>query len=184
MKKVLIFLSVIAILFMIAPANLSAQSDNDFDKLRKELKNKIDEQLDKMKKKMKEAIDELFKKYLKPGEKPQVEPAGKPWLGFSGKTHGIEKGVEITKIFENSPAHRTGLKVGDIIVKMGSIEITKRNDLHTFLGEYKSGKTIEIGIIRNDKAQKLEMKLLTKALEAGTLKVPAPSIRSQISRSP
>ena len=64
-------------------------------------------------------------------------------------------------IVSGGPADKAGLKDGDVITKIGNIEVGRAGSISTLVGEYKVGDTIQITIVRN----KTEM-LVNVTLEA------------------
>ncbi len=70
------------------------------------------------------------------------------------------RGVIITQVDNNSPAQKAGLQVYDIIVGIDKFRI---NDENTLIGllqqEFRSGDTIELKIIRDNRQITRTMKL-------------------------
>ena len=62
-----------------------------------------------------------------------------------------EKGVVATEIFTGLPAEKSGIKKGDVITKMGKIDITKTQDLPAALSTAYAGDVLEITFIRGKK---------------------------------
>lgn len=83
------------------------------------------------------------------------------WTGLS--IHSIDEGIAkyyklpntrgviITEVIDNSPAKSANLEPGDIIKKINDIRIDNYETLKGVLQNYKTGETINIGIIRNNK---------------------------------
>lgn len=57
------------------------------------------------------------------------------------------------------PAEEAGVETGDIITKVGNIEVGNAGSVMTLVGEYKSGETINITILRDGKEKVLAVKL-------------------------
>ena len=57
------------------------------------------------------------------------------------------------------PAEEAGVETGDIITKVGNIEVGNAGSVMTLVGEYKSGETINITILRDGKEKVLTVKL-------------------------
>lgn len=72
------------------------------------------------------------------------------------------RGVIVTNIANNSPAEAAGLKVGDIILQVDKYKINDDDTLIGVLQEFKTGDTISIKIIRDNKTLTLQMKLEKK----------------------
>ena len=73
-----------------------------------------------------------------------------------------KKGVIVNSVFEGDPAHRAGLKVGDIILRIGGAEIDSPNTLIRIIGTITPGQTINLDILRNGKRQVVPVKLESK----------------------
>ena len=78
-----------------------------------------------------------------------AEPRG--WLGIYNKeldqateaALGVDHGVLLSEVVENSPASGAGLKVGDVILKVDSQEISSADDISQAIGD-RPGKTVHI----------------------------------------
>ena len=60
----------------------------------------------------------------------------------------VGEGVIINSIFEGDPADIAGLKVGDIILKIGGSEINSPNSMIRVIGAITPGQTINLDILR------------------------------------
>ena len=91
------------------------------------------------------------------------------WLGVgidlvteevARQAHGQEgEGVIINSIFEGDPAYLAGLKVGDIILKIGGSDIDSPNKMIRVIGAITPGQTINLDILRDGKSQVVPVKL-------------------------
>lgn len=91
------------------------------------------------------------------------------WLGvgidpvteeIAKKTRGQEGvGVIINSVFEGDPADLAGLKIGDIILKIGGSDIDSPNKMIRVIGAITPGQTINLDILRDGKAQVVPVKL-------------------------
>lgn len=52
-------------------------------------------------------------------------------------------------VIKDGPADKAGIETGDIITKIGNIEVGRAGSISTLVGEYKAGDTIEITYIRD-----------------------------------
>jgi len=94
----------------------------------------------------------------------------RPWLGISGITlneeisrmYGLdaEKGVLLIEISDGGPAYEAGLNSGDIIVKIGSFNISSMTDLLTSLTELSIGDEVTIHLIRKGRKYETSLQLL------------------------
>ncbi len=82
----------------------------------------------------------------------------RPWLGISGVDVSpaiarrynlpLESGVLLVEIGREGPAYEAGLRVGDIIVKMGDEEINDMKDLVLALSKLSIGDVLKISLVR------------------------------------
>ena len=79
------------------------------------------------------------------------------------------KGVVVTSVFEGDPAHQAGLKVGDIILKIGGADVDSPNTLIRIIGTITPGQTINLDILRNGKDKMLPVKLESKKKKTSLL---------------
>ena len=70
------------------------------------------------------------------------------------------KGVIVTKIYPNTPAERGGIEVGDIIVDVEGFKINNENTMFSVFHEFRTGQTITVKIIRDEKELTKQMKLV------------------------
>lgn len=74
---------------------------------------------------------------------------------------GVE-GVQLSGVREGSPAGKAGLKIGDIIIKFGGINIKSVQDYTLALGNFKPGDEIEIVIKRGNETLTLKATLVAR----------------------
>lgn len=101
------------------------------------------------------------------------------WLGVgidlvteevASQAHGQEgKGVIINSIFEGDPAYLAGLKVGDIILKIGGSDIDSPNKMIRVIGAITPGQTINLDILRDGKSQVVPVKLESRKKKTAQL---------------
>ncbi len=92
----------------------------------------------------------------------------KIWLGIEvEKPEEERKGVLITEIEDGSPAYNVGLKKGDVIVEMDSLQINGVLDFKKNMIKKDVGQDVTFKINRNDSTKKIVVKLQ---------KVPLPSV--------
>ncbi|KNF07594.1 serine protease Do-like HtrA [Gottschalkia purinilytica] len=73
----------------------------------------------------------------------------------------IDKGSYILQIVPNSPAAKSGLQPGDVVVSIDDKKIESQRGLKKLLYSYKPGDKVKIGIVRNGK--KIEKNLTLEA---------------------
>ncbi len=71
---------------------------------------------------------------------------------------GIEYGVIVEKVIEDSPAEKTGIQKGDVILKIEGEKITDMEDL-TYLVKKNPNKEVKIEILRKGKKKSIKVKL-------------------------
>jgi serine protease Do len=70
------------------------------------------------------------------------------------------KGVIVTKVYPNTPAEKGGIEVGDIILEVEGYRINDENTMFSVFHEFRTGQTITLKIIRDDKEITKQMKLV------------------------
>ncbi len=70
-----------------------------------------------------------------------------------------EKGVLVSDVFSGSPAEKGGVRAGDVIVSFDGKEISSVRELLGAVAETDVGKTVKLGVVRENKAQTLALVL-------------------------
>lgn len=70
------------------------------------------------------------------------------------------KGVIVTKVYPNTPADKAGIEVGDIILEVEGYRINGENTMFSVFHEFRTGQTITLKIIRDEKEITKQMKLV------------------------
>ncbi len=91
------------------------------------------------------------------------------WLGVSiqeindelADYYGIEDqdGVYITKVYEDNPAHKAGIRAGDVIVKINDKPVATPRDLSLTIAGLRVGEYAKITLIRDGKQKEVKVKL-------------------------
>ncbi len=91
------------------------------------------------------------------------------WLGVGIEMVGPEiaakadikegKGVLVNSVFEGDPAERAGLRVGDIIIKIGGVAINSPTRMIRIVGVISPGQTVQLDILRDGKPHVIPVKL-------------------------
>ncbi len=63
-------------------------------------------------------------------------------------------------VIPGSPAHKAGIKEGDIILALGDEKITSQKSLAQIIQQYQPGDEVELTILRDEKEIKLKVKLV------------------------
>ena len=105
----------------------------------------------------------------------------RPWMGIQMETLtpdiaqslGINKthGVLVKKVYVNSPAEKSGIKVGDIILKIDNHDISNEANFRFRLATLKVGKNIPIELWRQGEHHQLQMTLESPPDVAGNKKI-------------
>ena len=72
---------------------------------------------------------------------------------------GVDEGIAIVSVENNSPASKAGLKKGDIIVKIGEKDTKTLAEFRYELYKYEVGDTVELTLYRDGKMQKTKITL-------------------------
>ena len=72
---------------------------------------------------------------------------------------GVDEGIAVVSVENNSPAAKAGLKKGDIIVKLGEKETRSLAEFRYELYKFEVGDTIEVTLYRDGKLQKTKITL-------------------------
>ncbi|MBI3857895.1 MAG: trypsin-like peptidase domain-containing protein [Planctomycetes bacterium] len=91
------------------------------------------------------------------------------WIGVGGQNvalhrrilflHGLsgDGGVLVQGVDSDGAAARAGVRDGDVIVSFGSQRINGIDDLHRLLTEEAVGKTVKLGVLRQDERTELDL---------------------------
>ncbi len=92
------------------------------------------------------------------GMGPAVKKAGGDgFTGFFAENAGDEKGAKILRVGAESPAEKAGLKVDDIITKVGDKAVKTNDDVNAIVNEGKVGEKVKIVVVREDQAVTVEL---------------------------
>ncbi|MHB8904976.1 MAG: S1C family serine protease [Melioribacteraceae bacterium] len=72
---------------------------------------------------------------------------------------GTSRGVIITEVQRNSPAQKAGLQVGDIVTGVNGFRINDETTLGGVIQEFRTGDTIDVKVLRDNKQLIIKMKL-------------------------
>lgn len=92
-----------------------------------------------------------------------------PWLGISAATLtpaiaselklSASQGVLIDAVYQDSPAHKAGLRRNDVIVQLAGEKIETIGELQKTLRKHKIGEAVEIAFVRNSDTKKTQATL-------------------------
>lgn len=99
--------------------------------------------------------------FTKPPEPEKKMSSGGPraWFGSIPEYGDSNDGVHISGTSSGSPAEKAGMKAGDIITKVGTVEIKTIQDFTYALQTYKPGDVVEVEYIRDKEKKKLSITL-------------------------
>ena len=83
-------------------------------------------------------------------------------IPYLNSSINFDKGIYVGQISLDSPAKKTNLKIGDIILKIDNLELNKMCDLRCYIYTKSPGEEVELTVYRNGKEQKISVKLGTK----------------------
>ena len=81
------------------------------------------------------------------------------WQNGINLPNGVNSGVVILDVVKNSPAEKSGLKKGDVIVKLNNVDITSLAEFRYELYKHAPRDEIEITYKRDNKEQKAKITL-------------------------
>jgi len=103
------------------------------------------------------------------GDLLSVGKVSRGWLGVSiqdvssniAKALNLKpaKGALISEIFENSPAEKGGLKVGDVVLSINGKAVEDANDLRNTVAMLRPGENADFEILRDGKNLKLKVNI-------------------------
>ncbi|MGV3618473.1 MAG: trypsin-like peptidase domain-containing protein [Fimbriimonas sp.] len=80
---------------------------------------------------------------------------------YQKKEMSLEGGARVEEVSSDGPAAAAGIKVGDVVVKIGTTPIHNQMDLRNAMLVYAPGTTVPVELIRDGKKQTLNVKLVT-----------------------
>ncbi len=72
---------------------------------------------------------------------------------------GALVGSDAGSVVTGSPADKAGIKAGDVITKVNTVELSDSISLASAVGRFKVGDTVELTVIRSGKEQKIKVTL-------------------------
>jgi len=78
-----------------------------------------------------------------------------------------ERGVEITRVEEDSPASRAGLKIADVVLEYGGQRVEGTEQFVRLVHETPVGREVKVSISRNGSLQTVVAKTGARKMEAG-----------------
>ncbi|CAN5594845.1 hypothetical protein BH23GEM1_BH23GEM1_12200 [soil metagenome] len=75
-----------------------------------------------------------------------------------GDVLGVRKGVLLVNVPAATPAARSGLRAGDVVVRAGTAEILDPAGLHMAMIHAGPGKTLQLDVVRKGRAQRVTLR--------------------------
>jgi len=70
-----------------------------------------------------------------------------------------QRGVLVTKVFSDSPAHKAGIKQGDVILQLDGHEISKKLEYQQRVGSYSVGNSIKFSLLREGREKNIRLQV-------------------------
>jgi C-terminal processing protease CtpA/Prc len=108
-----------------------------------------------------------------------------PWLGVqisdASDTEGLsaKHGAYVNDVVADSPADSAGLRIGDVIIRFGEVEILEAEDLTRAVGQSEKNEPVGIVVIRDGREQRLSVTLRDRP-HRHALRMPPPHDRQRI----
>jgi S1-C subfamily serine protease len=93
----------------------------------------------------------------------KVGGPARPWLGIN--TQEMQGHLVVTRVTKDSPAEKAGLKVGDIILRLGGESVTGQVDFYRKLwGKGPAGIDIAVSVLQETQMKELTIRSMDRAL--------------------
>jgi S1-C subfamily serine protease len=89
---------------------------------------------------------------------PAPSPVGTPAIGIRADTASCV----VTDVFPNLPAGRAGIKPGDRLVRVGTLEPTHFNQVVSHIQTYRPGAVVEVEVDRAGKREAFKLRLVPR----------------------
>jgi len=83
----------------------------------------------------------------------------RPFLGIQFDNQDLDTGIRVTRIIDDSPAEKGGIKVGDIITKIEGSEVKELRTFASKIAQKKVGDSVALAIKRGDESLDLTVVL-------------------------
>jgi serine protease Do len=87
-----------------------------------------------------------------------------------------EAGVEVTRVAQDSPAEKAGIKTGDVVLQYNGQRVEGIDQFSRMVRETPAGREVKLGIVRNGVAQTVTAKIVSNSglMQNGQLLLPLP----------
>ena len=69
------------------------------------------------------------------------------------------EGVWVNSVFEGDPAHQAGIRIGDVILKIGGTSVGSPNRMIRLIGAFSPGQSVNLDILRDGMRKVVTVKL-------------------------
>jgi len=69
------------------------------------------------------------------------------------------EGVWVNSVFEGDPAHRAGIRIGDVILRIGGTTVDSPSRMIRLIGAFSPGQSVNLDILRDGKREVVTVKL-------------------------
>ena len=73
-----------------------------------------------------------------------------------------EDGVLVNSVFEGQPAHRAGIAVGDIILRIAGAKVNSPSKMIRLIGSISPGQTVQVEVLREGEPKIFNVKLISR----------------------
>ncbi len=101
---------------------------------------------------------------------PAVPSAPRPPVMLGINMSVVDEGVQVDRVIDDLPAHKAGVREGDIITKVGDSVVEDSGDIVAALRDRKPGEKLDIVVLRDGKQRTLTADLVV--YDAETIEVP------------
>ncbi len=103
--------------------------------------------------------DSMLKgEWVAEGEFAKKPEKGQGFLGFASEA-AAEGGLRVTKVGQESPAEKAGIKIGDVVLKLNGKELKSREALQEIMKELSAGDKVTIELLRGGKPETITFHL-------------------------
>ncbi|MBN9117749.1 MAG: PDZ domain-containing protein [Planctomycetes bacterium] len=95
---------------------------------------------------------------------PRDTPPDPTGRGYMGITVGSGS-LTISEVMPKTPAEKAGLKTGDAIVRVGTLEPTNFDQVVEHVTSFRPGATVEIEVQRGSERKTFKLKLASRPVE-------------------
>jgi serine protease Do len=85
-----------------------------------------------------------------------------------------EPGVLVTRVFEDTPGAKAGLKSGDVITKLAGKPLRNGHELQIHIARLPVGKAAEVGVLRDGQPKTIQVTIEEQPQQYGTTRVRVP----------